>query len=287
MSRPDTLPGRPLLITGAAGFVGQELARRAVGRFAPVWATWRLRQPAPLEDVCFERLDVTDQIAVERLMQRLRPAAVIHAAYRKDGPDAHAVTATGAGFIARAAAKIGARLVHISTDMVLDGENPPYDERSQPAPIHPYGLAKAEAEELVRHFAPDAAIVRTSLVCRLEPPDPVTDWIVSSLVSRAPITLFTDEIRCPVWLDDLADALLELAQGDFAGVINVAGPQALSRYEMGVRLARRFGLDPAGLRAGLSGQSTPPRPRDLTLDTRLARQLLQTRLRSFDEGLDG
>lgn len=284
---PDGSSGRSLLITGGAGFIGQELARRAAsgGVFAPIWATWRTSPPTPVDGVCYEALDVRDGPAVARLVSRLRPAAIIHTAYRKDGPGAHAVTVLGSGHVAQAAAATGARLVHLSTDMVLDGENPPYDDLARPDPVHDYGHAKAEAEALVRRHAPDAAIVRTSLVCRLNPPDPATHWVVSSLASGAPITLFSDEIRCPVWLDDLAAALLELAGITYAGVLNVAGPQALNRYEIGLRLARRFGLDPAGITVALSSSSPVRRPRNLTLDTGRARQLLRTPLRSFDEGL--
>ena len=282
----DVAPARSLLITGAAGFIGQEVARRAAAaQFAPVWATWHVNEPAPLDGVACHRLDITDGDAVNALLQQLQPAAVIHAAYRKSGRDAEAITATGAGHVARAAAAIGARLVHISTDMVLDGEHPPYDESAPPAPVHDYGRAKAAAEALVRRVTPAAAIVRTSLVCRLDPPDPATHWVVDSLRSGQQITLFTDEVRCPIWLEDLADALLELATNDFSGVLNVSGPQALNRYEMGVHLARCHGLDPAGIRPGLSSQGAIRRPRNLTLDTSLARQVLRTPLRSFDEGL--
>lgn len=282
----DDAPARSLLITGAAGFIGHEVARRAAAvQFAPAWATWHLNEPAPLDGVACHRLDITDGDAVTALLHRLQPAAVIHAAYRKSGRDAEAITATGAGHVARAAAAIGARLVHISTDMVLDGEHPPYDESAPPAPVHDYGHAKAAAEALVHSVAPAAAIVRTSLVCRLDPPDPATQWVLDSLRRGQHITLYTDEVRCPVWLEDLADALLELAANDFSGVLNVSGPQALNRYEMGFHLARCYGLDPAGISPGLSADGEVRRPRNLTLDTSLAQRVLQTRLRSFDEGL--
>ena len=275
-----------MLITGAAGFIGQQVADSAASAgFGPVWATWHLSPPALSDGVTCRQLDITDQGAVDALLRELQPDAVIHAAYRKNGPDAEAITTVGSGHVARAAAAIGARLVHISTDMVLDGENAPYDESAQPAPVHGYGRTKDAAEALVRSSASDAAIVRTSLVCRLDPPDPVTQWISDCLRDGETITLYTDEIRCPVWLDDLSSALLELAASDFSGVINVSGPQALSRYEMGLRLARCLGLDPARITPGLSSLSSVRRPRNLTLDTSLARRLLQTPLRSFDQGL--
>lgn len=285
-SRPTR--SAPLLVTGASGLLGGEVVRQALQApdpgFSAVWGAWHSRPWAfPNAHSC--ALDLTDGAAVRRLVVQIRPGAIIHTAYRKDGPLAHQVTAEGTRALAEAATAVGARLVHVSSDVIFDGEHAPYDETALPAPIHPYGEAKAAAEAAVRHSAPGAAIVRTSLICRLDPPDRITGWMIDSLRQHAPITLFTDEIRSPVWIDDLASALIELAHADFAGVINVAGPQALSRYEMGQRLARRFGLDAGGITAGLSLDSGLARPRNCTLDVRLAQRLLHTRLRSYDEGL--
>ena len=220
-----------------------------------------------------------------RVVQRLRPRVIIHTAYRKVGPDVQRVTVQGAAYIAQAAAEIGARLMHVSSDVLLDGEHAPYDESARPGPLHPYGVAKADAEALVQRAAPTAAIVRTSLICCVQPPDPVSAWIIDSLRLGRPITLFTDEIRSAVWVQDLAAAMIELSDQSFSGVLNVAGPQPLSRYQMGQRLACHYGLDPAGITAGSSLDSGLRRPRNCTLDITLARRLLRTRLRSYDEGL--
>jgi dTDP-4-dehydrorhamnose reductase len=150
--------------------------------------------------------------------------------------------------------------------------------------VHAYGRAKAEAEAAVQRWTPDAATVRTSLICCLDPLDSVSGWVVESLRQARPITLFTDEIRSPVWVQDLAAALLELAGNAFAGVLHVAGPQSLSRYDMGLRLAAHLGLDPAGITPGRSRESGLRRPRNCSLDTSLAQHVLRTRLRSYDEG---
>ncbi len=277
-----------LLVTGASGLLGGEVLAQAVRwsnpGFSTLWGTWHSR-PRTLPGSRGCALDVTDRSAVFRLIEHLKPDAIVHTAYLKDGPQAREVTARGSSYVAEAAAAAGARLVHVSSDVIFDGEHAPYDEAAPPAPVHPYGEAKAEAEAEVKRLAPQAAIVRTSLINRLDPPDRITAWIVDSLRTGTPITLFTDEIRSPVWVDDLAAALLELALNDFAGVINVAGTQSLSRYEMGERLARHLALDASTIRAGLSLSSDLPRPRNCTLDVRLAQRLLRTRLRSYDEGL--
>lgn len=275
-----------LLVTGASGFLGREIVRQAAAAGQLVWGAWH-SHPVTAPGVQTLRLDITDREAVLLALAAIQPAAVIHTAYSKQEPWLEAVTAAGAGHVAEAAAQVGGRLIHLSSDVVFDGEHAPYDESALPAPVHAYGRAKAAAEAAVQAAAAGAVIVRTSLISGLDPPDKVTAWIVDSLRQGRPITLFTDELRSPVWVSDLAAGLLELAteHPGFSGVINLAGPQGLSRYAMGLSLASHFGLDPAGVTPGLSREHPEPRPRDCRLDTRLAQGLLRTRLRSYEEGM--
>jgi dTDP-4-dehydrorhamnose reductase len=97
--------------------------------------------------------------------------------------------------------------------------------------------------------------------------------------------LYTDEVRCPVHADDLAAALLELAAGPHAGVCHVAGPDAVSRHELGLLIAARDGLDPAALRAGPRPATGPPRPLDVRLDSSATQARLAVRLRGAREFL--
>jgi dTDP-4-dehydrorhamnose reductase len=275
------------LITGSSGLLGSEVMAQAASMgFQHLWGTWCNHRPShrPPEAQLI-RLDIGDEASVKRVIQDLRPHVVIHTAYSKKPDLTEQVTAQGTAHVAQALANSGARLVHVSSDVIFDGEHGPYDESAIAAPVHAYGRAKAAAERAVAVLSNNLVVVRTSLITRLQPLDPVSDWIVSSLRQGQPITLFTDELRTPVWVQDLAVALLELACGSFGGILNVAGPQSLSRYQMGQRLALHFGLDPDGISAGSSLESGLTRPRDCRLDTRLARQVLRTRLRSFDEGL--
>ena len=102
---------------------------------------------------------------------------------------------------------------------------------------------------------PSAAVVRTSLVCWDDPPDPRTAWVLDGLLAGEPPTLFTDELRNPVRVDDLAAALWTLVAidpPDRSGVWHIVGAEALSRYELGVLIARWAGLDPAAIVAAES-----------------------------------
>jgi len=278
---------RALLITGGSGYLGRHLARQAAAEWQVV-ATY-YSHPDPLAGCQAVPLDVRDGPAVARLLTDLRPTAVIHAAYDMGSPEAmQSVIVEGTRHVAAAAAAVGARLLAISTDVIFDGEHGPYSEADPPNPVTAYGRAKAEAERIVAALCPQAAIVRTSLIYGFNPPDPRTLWVVDSLRSGRPITLFTDELRCPVWVEQLAAALLELAGKEaenIGGIWHLAGPQALSRYEFGLRLAHACDLDPAGITPGLSRDSGALRPRDCRLQIGRAQAHLRSPLWGVDQVL--
>lgn len=97
--------------------------------------------------------------------------------------------------------------------------------------------------------------------------------------------LFTDEMRCPVHVTDLAAALLELASFEHGGVPHLAGPDALSRHELGRFIAHRDGLDPDALRAGRRADTDLPGPIDVRLDGAITQRRLRTNLRGAHEFL--
>jgi dTDP-4-dehydrorhamnose reductase len=178
--------------------------------------------------------------------------------------------------VARAAAAAGARLVHLSTDVVFDGEKgSPYVEEDEPAPLTDYGRDKADAERAVLEAHPAALVVRTSLIYGGAEPGPQ-----ERLAADPAASFFTDEVRCPIQVGDLADALLELVGSDHAGVLHVAGADALSRQAFAELLSG------APVRSATVAGSGSVRPRDCSLAIDAARRLLRTRLRGAHEVLN-
>jgi len=272
-----------LLITGGTGYLGAELLRRAGGW--QVAATGFSHVPDASAARWFQ-VDIRDEMAVTRAFEEWRPDVVIHSAYRQRGPDLWTTSAEGAGVVARVARLAGARLIHMSSDALFDGERAgSYSEADEPSPITPYGEAKAAAERLVAEAHPDALIVRTSLIYGGEAPGPHEQLVLDALAGRADLAFFTDELRCPIAVGDLAEALLELAPAERAGRLHVAGADVVSRYAFAMLIAAAHGQDPARLRAASSASSEVRRPRNCALDSRLARRLLQTRLRGVREVL--
>ncbi|HEY2947189.1 MAG TPA: SDR family oxidoreductase [Micromonosporaceae bacterium] len=272
-----------LLVVGASGHLGAEVSRRALAAGWTVAGT-HYRTPgrgSATAGVDWHPLDVRDGAAVRKLLARVRPAAVVNAAYSYGD---WAACADGAGHVATASAKVGARLVHISSDSVHGGRSEPYGDDEPPSPVFPYGAAKAAGETAVRVADPGAAVVRTSLIIGDDRSKQVR-LCLDLITSRVPGALFSDEIRCPVAVDDLAAAVLELVDSDVSGLLNIAGPEAVSRPELGALVAGRYGLDPSRIRVSTTAEAGLVRPGEVRLHCARARALLKTRLRGVSEVL--
>jgi dTDP-4-dehydrorhamnose reductase len=265
-----------VLITGGAGLVGSTLIATAP-EGVEVHATQRKH---PVVGAQAHTIDLADPDEPVGLLVAVRPDVVIHTAYGTDDLERDVIAATRS--VAAACAIPGAALIHLSSDVVFDGEHAPYAEDAPLVPVHAYGRAKAQGEADVVTAVPDAAVCRTSLVCSADPLDPRSAWVVDALRAGEPITLFTDEIRCPVRADDLAHQLWDLValpRADRAGPWHLVGPDALSRHALGVILAEAHDLDPVGITAAQSRDLPDPRPRDLSLTAERA-AILPTRARS-------
>lgn len=259
---------------GGSGFLGLRITRQAQLAGHSVIATFHTHVPS-ITGVDWHMVDIRRRDDVTAVALHARPDVVINAAYRQSD---WATTADGGMHVALAAAATGARLVHVSSDAVFSGTAASYDETHQPDPTTPYGAAKAAAETAIKGITPSAIIARTSLI--IGDGDSQHERLVHALASGAATgTLYTDDVRCPVHATDLASALLELAASPHAGVHHVAGADAISRYELGVLIARRDGLNQAALPAGLRAATDLPGPIDVRLDSTKTQARLATRLR--------
>ncbi|MFI6005036.1 SDR family oxidoreductase [Streptomyces sp. NPDC051366] len=262
------------LIIGGSGFLGAELIRHAQAAGHTTAATYATK-PGDTAQSAWFHLDLRDAASLDAVMTEVRPNVIINASSGKsDWP----VTAQGPIRLAMAAAKHGIRMVHVSSDAVFSGSRVHYDETSLPDPITPYGAAKAAAETGILAVYPGAVIARTSLI--IGHGRSVHEHLVHELVAGIRDgALFTDDIRCPVHVADLASALLELGARDAVGIHHLAGSDALSRYELGTLIARRDGLDVSRLPTGLRACNPLPGALDVRLDSRATQQALRTTLR--------
>lgn len=271
---------RRVILTGGAGYLGGALAAAAPGD----WECHVTERRVPATRGTRHRCDLAEAEAVRRLWEEVRPDLVIHTAYGTEHGERDIWLATRN--VVDASVAVGADLLHMSTDLVLDGENAPYCEDAEPAPVHEYGRWKLKAERYVRERMPAAAVVRASLITSFDPPDPRTAWIVRGLTGDAPLTLFVDEIRSPILRDDLVAQVIEicaLPADRRGGIWHLAGPEALSRYAIGTLVAATLRLPTDKLRAGHSPRGATTRPRDIRLLTGRADAALSHRARPISE----
>ena len=245
-----------LLVTGGTGYLGSELVR--------------------LSGAAHPRLELLDPGAVRRGFHEVGPHAVIHTAYRQDEP---AVNVDGSAAVAAAAAEVGARLVHISTDVLFDGRNrEPYTEDDEPNPLDDDGRSKLEAEHRVFEEHPDPLIVRTSLLVGRRRPGRAEQAVLAAARGEHRMPFFEDEWRSPILVSDLAAALLELASHDVTGVLHVAGAEPMNRYELACQVAAAHGLPTDGLQRGRLEGSGLRRTAYCVLDSSRARSLIRAPL---------
>jgi dTDP-4-dehydrorhamnose reductase len=274
MQASDTGAREGILVTGASGYLGRELLAQA--RAAGRDATGTHLTNATADGA----LDVCDRAAVNDLMARVRPGVVVHTAYLQGGDRMRRVNVDGAAHVAAAAARHGARLIHLSTDFVFDGELArPYREDDRPGPVNDYGVSKLDGEHAVLEAHGDALVVRTSLIYGGAEAGPAERMVLDALAGRADVTFFEDELRSPVACGDLAAALLELTDAPLHGVLHLAGPEPVSRIQFARLIAAHHDADPSRLRAGRSAGQAVQRPLDCVLDSSRAYRTLRSPVR--------
>lgn len=278
---------RRAMVVGGSGYVGQHLvpALRAAGWSVVATANKNSRNVPREPGVRVRLLDVSDPASVSRVLEREKPSVIINCSAAREADQLGPVVVDGTRYLARASAAMGAVFVLLSTDNVFDGVRGWYGEDDPVCPVNAYGRAKAAAEEITLRLTPSSIIVRTSLVCGLEPLDPRSRWIVSALERGEVLRLFTDELRCPVWVDELVSGVVEMIEGGLGGIMHLAGPERLSRYDIGVALGQHFGLAVDALIPSLASRYRSPRTLDGSLAIGRARNVLETRLTGFRERL--
>ncbi|MGI9029712.1 MAG: dTDP-4-dehydrorhamnose reductase [Ilumatobacteraceae bacterium] len=244
-------------------------------------------------------LDVTDRDAVLAALTTVRPHAVVNAAAwtavdacEHDPERAWRSNAVAVRWIAEGCARVGAHLVHVSTDYVFDGTlDRPYHEWDVTGPQSVYGASKLAGEYEAAALGAQAAVVRTSWVCGANGSNMVT--LVRRLADEAAgqagaLTFVDDQRSCPTFTADLAPMLRRIAIDRRSGVHHVTNQGAVSWYEFVVEVLRASGHDPALVRPITTAELNPPRPAprpaNSVLDNAVLRAAGLPLLRDFRDG---
>ncbi|ORB16126.1 dTDP-4-dehydrorhamnose reductase [Mycobacterium noviomagense] len=274
------------MIPGAGGQVGSYLAAEAT------------RQGRDVLALTSSQWDITDPDAAERFVER-GDVVVNCAAYtnvdgaESDQATAHAVNVTGPEYIARACARVGADMIHISTDYVFSGDfggsaPRPYEPDDETGPLSVYGLTKLAGELAVRAALAQATVVRTAWVYTGGTGKDFVAAMRRLAAGDGSVEVVDDQTGSPTYVPDLCAALLEVADGRAdSPVLHVANEGAVTRYELARAIFDELGADPNRVRPVKSDHMPRParRPPYSALSNRFSVQAGLSPLRGWRDAL--
>ncbi len=238
-----------IVIAGANGQLGTELQRQYKEKGCALGALPAVFEKAELACFDIDTLSITDKAALEAYIGKEQPDIVINcSAYTNvdgcetDPATAFAVNAVGARNLAIACEKIGAKLLHISTDYVFSGTGTaPFNEYDMPAPKSVYGKTKWAGEEYVKQFCKKSFIVRTAWLYGFAGANFVKT-ILKAGAERKELQVVNDQFGNPTNAEDLAYHLWLLAESEEYGTYHCTGEGVCSWYDFAAEILRLGGV---------------------------------------------
>lgn len=282
-----------LLVTGCSGLLGGHLVRAGAGEFE-VCGTFN-GNPVSFDGVETVQCDLTDHPPAR--LREFDPDFVVHCAAltdvdecERDPEKARRLNREMTANVTRLADEVDARLVHISTDAVFDGQTGDRSESDDPSPINVYGETKLDAEQIVTQGRDDSVVVRTSFFGwnTREESSGLVEWMLHRLRAEEDLPGLADVYFTPLYAGDLATLLFDLLETEYRGVLHLGASERIDKYVFGERVADTFGYDPDDVRPITLGDLDfdADRGRDLSLDTSTARQVLDRQMPSVERGLE-
>ena len=237
-----------LLITGASGLLGINLAQETMSEHEVLGVDRGKLVNAPFKVL---KADLLDSGIVNSILDSVRPNWLINCAALADldacenNPDlARRLNIDLPAQIAKACKARGISFVHISTDAVFDGEKDGfYTEEDLPNPIGVYSQTKLEGEQAVLSENQKVIVARVNFYgWSLSGRRSLAEFFFNNLSDNKSISGFSDVIFCPMLVNDTARTLIKMLERRLSGLYHLVGPQAMSKYQFGVEVARKFSL---------------------------------------------
>jgi dTDP-4-dehydrorhamnose reductase len=275
-----------ILITGGSGLLALNWAVAVRDRYSITLGLHN--HDVPLTGIGVRKIDLESIDDLVRVFTEIDPQVVIHTAgltsverCESEPKLAHHVNVDLASNVADVCARLGIKLVHISTDHLFSGQNSLVDESHPVAPINIYGKTKAEAECRVLQRNPEALVIRTNFYgWGTSYRHSFSDIVIQALREGRSLTLFQDVFYTPILAEAAAHAVHDLIDLKVHGVFNVVGDERISKHGFGLKIANEFDRDWRGITPGfLADQaSLVRRPHDMSLSNRKVCNLLGRQL---------
>lgn len=284
-----------LLITGASGLLGINLAMEAM-REHEVFGVDRGKLQSPPFPV--SKANFFDKSAFLPTLDSVQPDWVINCAAlanleecEKRPDQAEILNVELPRELAIACAGRNIKFIHLSTDAVFDGiKEGAYTEEDEPSPPGVYSKTKLDSERVVQEANPDAIVARVNFFgWSLGGRRSLGEFFVKNLSEGKNVNGFTDVTFCPMWVNHLAQTLIAMLEKDLHGLYHVVGAQPMNKYQFGIEVARRFGLNENLITPQSVERSelTAKRSHNLWLSVHKLSTDLGYPLPNFSTGLDG
>jgi dTDP-4-dehydrorhamnose reductase len=284
-----------LLITGVSGLLGINLAMEAIREHEVIGVDRGKLKSAPFQVL---KGDILKAGEIHSILDMTHPDCLINCAAlanlekcEEDPYQAKRLNTDLPSELATVCAKRNIQFLHLSTDSVFDGTNEEmYTEEDEPSPPGIYSQTKLDGERAVQQVNPRAIIARVNFYgWSLGAKRSLAEFFVNNLSEGKNVNGFTDIIFCPLWVNHLSHILIEMLEKSLSGLYHVVGAQAMSKYQFGVEVARRFGLRENLISPQSVERSslTAKRSHNLWLSTHKLSTDLEYEIPLFSTGLDG
>jgi dTDP-4-dehydrorhamnose reductase len=281
-----------ILVTGSNGLVGNALDR-VLSRSEHKY----INTARSLGGISSEILDITDYDSVEGVMKKFLPDVVINSAAmanvdkcEEEREKCWSVNVDGVKNLVEACDKYGSHLVHISTDYIFDGkkEGGIYLEDDVPSPQGVYAESKLAGEDIILSSGISSSILRTILVYGIHERHNIVTFVKDSLERGEQVSLVSDQVRMPTFVDDLAGACLSAAEKKAGGVFNISGSEHMSYLDIGNTIAEHLSLDKSLIRHVKTSdlRQLAQRPLVTGFDLSRSRKILNFSPTPFRDSLD-
>lgn len=242
-----------ILITGAAGLLGQNLADVLSNAHEILAVDIAINPYSHIAQLEYCQADLTDFAAVRECLMKFAPEYIFNCAALTDvdrcETEKELADKLNFELVNHLLTLPTARIIHYSSDYVFDGKSGPYSEDDQPDPMNYYGITKLHSENILLNSGIDHLIIRTNVLfgeARAVRKNFV-QWVRESLKAGEKIAVVDDQSNNPISAINLARASVEAALSSITGVLHIAGDEYLSRYQFARRIAEYYKLDSSRL----------------------------------------